>query len=279
MTGSIAVPQRGLPGNPRVTRCLRDSRLKGKGGLNRRSDLRRGNPEPQHARLTRLPRGICPSTPASAARDPADTKSARPRLAPRSSVTASSRGCTKPVYDGRFSRSTRATTSSRSAGSKCMPYASNSAFARVVVALGLDALHFGQQPARAFAERRGVHHHVVRLAVAPPHVDRVGVRHQPVDDHLAVAHVIFFDRRALAHAPQLHERIARVGLVLGLHDLRLMLGRQQPDLAQSSAPARSTARRGPRAPPRSTEYCSFSASCGCPSRCSATRPDPCPSTS
>jgi hypothetical protein len=41
-----------------------------------------------------------------------------------------------------------------------------------------------------------------------------------VDDHLAVAHVVFFDLRPLAHAPQLHERVARVALVLGRDDLR-----------------------------------------------------------
>ena len=36
-------------------------------------------------------------------------------------VTAVSFGCTNPVYDGRFSLSTRARISSRSCGSKCTP--------------------------------------------------------------------------------------------------------------------------------------------------------------
>ena len=40
---------------------------------------------------------------------------------PSAAVTGVSFGMTKPVYDGRFSASTRLTTSSRSAESKWMP--------------------------------------------------------------------------------------------------------------------------------------------------------------
>ena len=66
----------------------------------------------------------------------------------------------------------------------------------------------------------GVDHHEVGLAVARALLDRLGVGHQPPHDHLAVAHVVFFDLRALADAAQLHERVARVALVLGAHDRR-----------------------------------------------------------
>ena len=37
--------------------------------------------------------------------------------------------------------------------------------------------------------------------------------------------MVFFDLRALAHAAQLHHRVARVGLVLGADD-RLLIGRR-----------------------------------------------------
>ena len=57
---------------------------------------------------------------------------------------------TKPVYDGSLSRSTRSTTSSRTAVSKWTPYPLEQTPRRVVVALALDPLHFGQQPADAF---------------------------------------------------------------------------------------------------------------------------------
>jgi hypothetical protein len=42
-------------------------------------------------------------------------------MAPSAPVTGVSFGITKPLYDGRFSFSTRATTSSRNFGSKCTP--------------------------------------------------------------------------------------------------------------------------------------------------------------
>jgi hypothetical protein len=38
-----------------------------------------------------------------------------------------------------------------------------------------------------------------------------------VHDHLAIAHVVFLDRRPLSNAPQLRERGARIVLVLGPH--------------------------------------------------------------
>ncbi len=50
-------------------------------------------------------------------------------MAPLAPVTAVSFGITKPLYDGSCSLSTRATTSSRSFGSKCTPWVSNSALA------------------------------------------------------------------------------------------------------------------------------------------------------
>ena len=104
----------------------------------------------------------------------------------------------------------------------------------VVVPLGLDPLHLGEQPADALAKRLGIGHHVVGLAAARPHLDRRGVRHQPVDDHLAVAHVVFFDVRALADPPQLDQRVARVALVLGAHDLVVRIIRHQAELDQLS---------------------------------------------
>ena len=58
------------------------------------------------------------------------------------------------------------------------------------------------------------------------------LRQQPVHDRLAVAHVIFFELRAFADAPQLHQRVARVGFVLGLHDRLLLVGRHQADRRQ-----------------------------------------------
>ena len=88
------------------------------------------------------------------------------------------------------------------------------------IAFGLDALHFGEQLADAVAERLRIDHHQVRLAVARARFDRLGVGHQPAHDHLAVAHVVFLDLRAFADAAQLHQRVARVGLVLGARRCR-----------------------------------------------------------
>ena len=98
---------------------------------------------------------------------------------------------------------------------------------RRIVALGLDALHFGEQPAHALAKRRRIDHHVERLAVALTALDRLRVRHEPVDDHLPVAHVRLLDRRAFADPPQLNERIARVALVLGADDVLLVRRRDE----------------------------------------------------
>ncbi len=86
-------------------------------------------------------------------------------IAPDGPVTASSFGMTKPVYDGSFRWSTRATTSSRSAGSKCTPCVSNKLLRGRVIALRLDPLHFREQPARPVAELLRVRHDVVGLAV------------------------------------------------------------------------------------------------------------------
>ena len=72
-----------------------------------------------------------------------------------------------------------------------------------VVALGLDALDLGQQPADAVPECLRIGHDVVGLAVARPHLDRLGVGHQPPHDHLAIAHVVFLDLRPLADPAQL----------------------------------------------------------------------------
>ena len=44
--------------------------------------------------------------------------------------------------------------------------------------------------------------------------------------------MVFFDLRALAHPPQLDQRVAGVGLVLGQHDLRLIRAGDQPELRE-----------------------------------------------
>ena len=51
-----------------------------------------------------------------------------------------------------------------------------------------------------------------------------------MDDHLAVAHVVFFDLRPLADAPQLHERVARVRLVLGENHVGVILFGDEAEL-------------------------------------------------
>ena len=53
-----------------------------------------------------------------------------------------------------------------------------------------------------------------------------------MDHHLAIAHVVFFDLRALTNAPQLHQRVARVRLVLGHGDVVLFRGRDHAELGQ-----------------------------------------------
>ena len=147
------------------------------------------------------------------------------------------------------------------------------------VALALDPLHLGEQPARALVERVDVGHHVERLAVAPPLLHGVGVRHQPPHDELAVAHVVFFEVRALAHAPQLHQGVAREGLVLGARDLGLVLRPRPGPARPASGAARSTAPPGRRASPRA----SSSTPAAPPARSWPARgsawPDPCPITS
>src|ERR1051325_8102918 len=95
---------------------------------------------------------------------------------------------------------------------------------RSVIAFRFDALHFREQPAGAFSESLCIHHHEICLAVARTLLDRFRVRHQPADDHLPVAHVVFRDRRALTYTPQLHECVARVAFVLRAHHVLLIGG-------------------------------------------------------
>ena len=100
----------------------------------------------------------------------------------------------------------------------------------VVPPLGLDALHQGQHASDTGTEGLDVDDHVERAALACASVDRRRVRHQPVHDGLAIAHVIFLEMRTPPHAPQLHERVARVALVLGQHDIGLVLGLDQAEV-------------------------------------------------
>ena len=101
-----------------------------------------------------------------------------------------------------------------------------------VVAFRLDALHLAEEPAAAFAECFRIHHHEVRFAIALPLLDRLRVGHEPPHDHLAVAHVVLFDLRPLAHTAELHQRVARVRLVFGAHDVVLVGGGDDPQLDQ-----------------------------------------------
>ena len=103
---------------------------------------------------------------------------------------------------------------------------------RGVIAFGLDPLNFGEHASNAVAKRVRIGEHIVRLAVALADFDRVRMRHQPVHDRLAIAHVILFELRPFPNASQLHQRVARISLVLGAYDLGLILGRQQPELGE-----------------------------------------------
>ena len=49
-------------------------------------------------------------------------------------------------------------------------------------------------------------------------------------DHLAIAHVVFLDRRSFSNAPQLRERGTRVVLVLGPHHVIVVFRADQPHL-------------------------------------------------
>ena len=95
-------------------------------------------------------------------------------------------------------------------------------FRRVVIALSLDPLDVGEQPADAFPEGLRIDHHVVGLGVPAADLDGVRVGHQPVHDHLPVAHMVFFDLRALTDTAKLHQRVARVAFILRLHDFRMV---------------------------------------------------------
>ena len=124
-----------------------------------------------------------------------------------------------------------------------------------------------------------IDHDVERLAVAFPHVDRLGVGHQPAHDHLPVAHVVFFDLRAFAHAAQLHQRVARVAFVLGAarsrDDRRRRRGRAPP----ASDSAGNRARRDRRALLRARSTAPSARPDGLPFSRSAILPEACPITS
>ena len=120
---------------------------------------------------------------------------------------------------------------------------------------------------------------VVGLAVAAADLDSGRVRHQPVDDHLAVAHVVFFDLRPFADAAQLDQRVARVALVLGADDVLRDRLRRRARARRACGRARSTARPDPRATPRAPSTAPSARPAGCPCRCSAMRPEPWPITS
>jgi hypothetical protein len=80
-------------------------------------DARHGEPDPYHRRKSRV---IAENSSICFARScgyEIDTSV----ISPAAFFVASSFGITKPLYDGRPSLSTRATTSSRSFGSKCTP--------------------------------------------------------------------------------------------------------------------------------------------------------------
>ena len=144
---------------------------------------------------------------------------------------------------------------------------------RVVVALRLDPLHLGEQPADAVAERlrrrssrsrscrRGV-----RTSIA------AGVRHQPVDDHLPVAHVVFFDAACLrgpaAAARARCARSPRTRRARSRRGPRRRRGRAR----RASDRAGSTARRDRRAIPRSPRTAPSARPAGC--RSAARRPGP-----
>ena len=67
-------------------------------------------------------------------------------------------------------------------------------------------------------------------------IDRKGMSismvQQPADDHLPVAHVVFFDLRALAHPAQLDERVTGIALVLGADDVVLIRGVDDAELGE-----------------------------------------------
>ena len=44
--------------------------------------------------------------------------------------------------------------------------------------------------------------------------------------------MVLFDLRALADAPELDERVARIALVLSLHDVGVVLGVDEPELRE-----------------------------------------------
>ena len=75
-----------------------------------------------------------------------------------------------------------------------------------------------------------IHHAVERLAVARRDLDRFRIGEQPVDDELAVPHVVFFDLRPFANPPQLHQRVTCVGLVFREDDFLQRVGADDPDL-------------------------------------------------
>ena len=51
-----------------------------------------------------------------------------------------------------------------------------------------------------------------------------------MDDHLTIAHVVFFELRAGAHPAQLNERVARLRFVCSQRDLVMIRGGHQTEL-------------------------------------------------
>ena len=202
-------------------------------------------------------------------------------IAPLASLTASSFGITNPVYDGRFSWS----------------HARHDLVAQLRIEV--HAVGFEQRPGRrrsrlrdlircTSASRRptpsrnaaDVRHHVVRLAVAHAHVDRLGVAPS------ASATIIWRLRMwsssicvPCADAAQLDERVARVAL-------RTRPARSRPGPPPAAARARrasdragSTAPPDRRALPRAPSTAPSARSAACRSAARRSCPDAWPITS
>ena len=101
-----------------------------------------------------------------------------------------------------------------------------------VVPFTFDPLNLGEQASDRFAKRVDVGHDVEGPVAARPDLDRRRVRDQPVHNRLAIAHVVFLDCGALADTPQLHERVARVSLVLGAHDVVVVRFTEQAEIRE-----------------------------------------------
>jgi len=84
--------------------------------------------------------------------------------------------------------------------------------------------------------------------------------------------MVFLELRPLAHAPQLNEGVAGVGLVLSTHDRLLIGGRDDSQLDHLRIWQKYSATRSARAS-SSAEKCSLISSCGVPFNPSFCRPD------